>query len=331
MSKQPSCRGRRVLVVGATGYIGRHVVRELAARGHDVVALARAPAAIPGAEVRVASVTSRASIEREGIRAERFDAVVSCLASRTGLPDDARLVDQTANELVLDAARDAGVEHFVLVSAICVQRPLLEFQRAKLSFEATLARSGVTWTVVRPTAFFKSLAGQVERVKRGKPFVVFEDGTLTACKPISERDLASFVADCLDDTSKQNVVLPIGGPGPAITPRDQANMLFGLLGRPPRLRRVPLSWMDAVVAGLGMGGRLVPSLARAGELARIGRFYGTESMLVLDPTTGSYSAEATPSYGTDTLHDFYARALQHGLADQELGAHAVFDRAAPRS
>jgi divinyl chlorophyllide a 8-vinyl-reductase len=54
----------------------------------------------------------------------------------------------------------------VLLSAICVQKPLLEFQRAKLKFEAELqataeADPSLTYSIVRPTAFFKSLGGQV--------------------------------------------------------------------------------------------------------------------------------------------------------------------------
>jgi hypothetical protein len=50
---------------------------------------------------------------------------------------------------------------------------------------------------VRPTAFFKSLAGQIELVKTGKPYVMFGDGNLASCKPISEQDLARFMADCI--------------------------------------------------------------------------------------------------------------------------------------
>jgi divinyl chlorophyllide a 8-vinyl-reductase len=62
---------------------------------------------------------------------------------------------------------------FVLLSAICAQKPLLAFQHAKLAFEAALIDSGLTYSIVRPTAFSKSLSGQVERVKRGRPFLVF--------------------------------------------------------------------------------------------------------------------------------------------------------------
>jgi divinyl chlorophyllide a 8-vinyl-reductase len=52
----------------------------------------------------------------------------------------------------------------VLLSAICVQKPELAFQHAKLAFERALIDSGLAYTIVRPTAFFKSLSGQVDRV-----------------------------------------------------------------------------------------------------------------------------------------------------------------------
>ena len=52
---------------------------------------------------------------------------------------------------------------------------------------------------------------QVELVKTGKPYVMFGDGTLASCKPISEADLASFIADCVQQPDKVNQVLPIGG------------------------------------------------------------------------------------------------------------------------
>lgn len=59
---------------------------------------------------------------------------------------------------------------------------------------------------MRPTAFFKSLAGQVESVKKGGPYVMFGDGHLAACKPISEEDLAAFMADCVTEEDKKNQV-----------------------------------------------------------------------------------------------------------------------------
>ncbi len=304
---------RRVLVLGATGTIGRATVRALVSRGHEVVCLVRrrADAALPpSVGQRIVDLADPSSLARDGVRGEAFDVLVSCLASRTGLPDDAWAIDYSAQSSALHASRAAGVGHVVLLSAICVQKPVLAFQHAKLAFEAELIASGLAYTIVRPTAFFKSLSGQIERVRRGKPFLVFGDGTLTACKPISDDDLGRYLVDCLDDDARRNRVLPIGGPGEAITPKAQGERLFALLGREPRFRHVPVRLLDGIVAVLGMLGRWVPALAAKAELARIGRYYATESMLVLDPATGRYDAQATPSTGSETLYDFYASVIR---------------------
>ena len=319
-------RPRRVLFLGATGTIGRATVRALVSRGHEVICLVRRPAdtAIPaGATARIVDLTDTVSLARDGVRGEPFDVLVSCLASRTGLPDDAWSIDYGAQVNALHAGRTAGVKHVVLLSAICVQKPILAFQHAKRAFEAELIASGLDYTIVRPTAFFKSLSGQIDRVRRGKPFLVFGDGTLTACKPISDDDLGRYLADCLDDGDRRNRVLPIGGPGKAITPRAQGERLFALLGREPRFTHVPIVLLDVIVAVLATIGRWVPTLAAKAELARIGRYYATESMLVLDPATGRYDAQATPSTGSETLFDYYARVVR-GEAVAERGDHAVF-------
>ena len=336
MRTTPSTSPRRVFLLGATGTIGRATTQALLRRGHEVVCFVRPRAGVrgtlapddsarllAGATLRFGDVTDRDSLAREGFRGERFDALVSCLASRTGVPRDAWAIDHQANQHALAAAQRAGVSQVVLLSAICVQKPLLAFQHAKLAFEQALVASGLAWSIVRPTAFFKSLSGQVERVRSGRPFLVFGDGTLTACKPISDADLADYLADCLDEPDRRNRVLPIGGPGDAITPRQQGEALFRLLGRAPRFRHVPVGLLDGIVGGLGLAGRVVPALAAKAELARIGRYYATESMLVLDPATGRYDAAATPSTGTETLFDHYA-ALLRGTAATERGDHAVF-------
>ncbi len=316
----------RVLVLGATGTIGRATVPAIAGRGHEVVCLVRAGSKITapaGVTVRHGDVRDPQSFRRDGFAGEKFDAIVSCLASRTGAPVDAWAIDHGANLNALEAAKEAGVKHFVLLSAICVQRPLLEFQKAKLAFERALMQSGLDFTIVRPTAFFKSLSGQVDRVKAGRPFLVFGDGKLTSCKPISDCDLGNFIASCLDDPVRRNRILPVGGPGEAITPLDQADGLSRLLGREVKVRRVPVAMLDAIIAGLSLAGLVSKTAAEKAELARIGRYYATQSMLVLDPATGQYDAQSTPSFGSDTLFDYYGQ-LVRGEATAERGEHAVF-------
>lgn len=308
-----------VLLLGGTGTIGRAVAAALVARGHPVTALVRrADQRLPGCRMVVGDATAPGGV---AAALPGVEAVISCLASRDGAKAGAWAVEHRANSLALQAARAGGVRRFVLLSAICVQKPRLEFQRAKLAFEAELQASSLNWTIIRPTAYFKSLSGQIERVKAGRPFLVFGDGRGTACKPISDADLARFIVVRLGDAASHGRILPIGGPGPAITPLDQAAMLGDLLGRSVAVRRVPVAMMDAIVAVLSALGRLSPRLADKAEFARIGRYYATESMLVWDGAR--YDAEATPEYGRDRLADHYAALLRGEVADDR-GAHAVF-------
>ena len=324
-------RPLRVFMLGATGTIGRATVRALVRHGHEVVCFGRAPVAGSGVSAhaasdvpaRVGDVGDPESLRRDGFRGEHFDAVVSCMASRTGTPQDAWAVDHQGHRHVLQAAQRAGVRHMVLLSAICVQKPLLAFQQAKLAFERELMESGLDWSIVRPTAFFKSLSGQVDRVKQGKPFMVFGNGTLTACKPIGDDDLAEFMVGCLTDPLRVNRILPIGGPGAAMTPRQQGEQLFALLEREPKFTRVPVGLLDAIIVVLTVLGRVIPSLADKAQLARIGRYYATESMLVWNNSTQRYDADATPSTGHDTLTDFFAQRLRGDVADDRR-QHAVF-------
>ncbi len=311
---------RRVAVFGASGTIGRAVVSRLVQDGHDVVAVVRpgsdqSLAELGKAEIVTADVGNPAELAQRVFVDGACDAVISCLASRSGAPKDAWAIDYQANVNLLAGAKRARVEQFILLSAICVQKPLLAFQHAKLAFEAELQQSGLTLSIIRPTAFFKSLSGQIERVKQGKTFLIFGNGELTRCKPISDRDLAAYIVGCLDQPDRHNAVLPIGGPGPAITLREQGEMLFELTGKQPQFQSVPLALFKLASKLLSLGAGVSSWFAEKAEYARIAHYYATESMLVLDPESGEYSAEQTPEFGSDTLRDHYAAMLEAGLPD----------------
>ena len=111
------------------------------------------------------------------------DVVISCLASRTGSKKDSFAIDYQATLNCLNAAREAGARHFVMLTAFCVKSAeqkapyALQFQYAKMVMEAALRdQKDVTYTIVRPTAVFKSVSGQVEVVAGGGPFVFFDLG-----------------------------------------------------------------------------------------------------------------------------------------------------------
>ena len=289
----PPCR---ILLAGASGTIGSAVLRQLEAEGHRVHVLTR-------------GALADANTLRQAVAETQCEVVISCIASRSGAPKDAEAIDYAANAALLAAAQAAGARQFILLSAICVQKPLLAFQHAKLKFEADLAASGIDYTIIRPTAFFKSLSGQVQRVKAGKPFLIFGDGNLTRCKPISDGDLARFITGCIANPEALGCILPIGGPGPVISLREQGELLFELAGKEPRFKSISPKLFTYAERALGLGARVSDWCAEKSEYARIARYYATESMLALDPETGRYSADLTPEFGSETLRDHYAKLL----------------------
>jgi divinyl chlorophyllide a 8-vinyl-reductase len=220
---------RRVCLLGATGTIGRATVRALTLRGHEVVCFVRprpsGAAANVHPSVRIIDAWDRMTIVRDGFCGERFDAVYPAWPPA---PANHTTPGPSITGHMSKCSRRRRMRAWTISSCSqqsALQKPKLAFQHAKLAFEAELTGSGPTWSIVRPTAYFKSLSGQVERVKRGRPFMVFGDGTLTACKPISDGEPAEYLVGCLDDGSRRNRVLPIGGPGEAITPRQQGEAL----------------------------------------------------------------------------------------------------------
>jgi divinyl chlorophyllide a 8-vinyl-reductase len=90
-----------------------------------------------------------------------------------------------------------------------------------------------------------------------------------------------------------------------------------------RVKHVPLRLLQGIAATLGALGRAWPPLRAKAELARIGRYYGSESMLVWDAARGVYDADATPEHGRDRLREHVA-ALLRGERQDERREHAVF-------
>jgi divinyl chlorophyllide a 8-vinyl-reductase len=119
-------------------------------------------------------------------------------------------------------------------------------------------------------------------------------------------------------------ILPVGGPGEAMDPVRQSEVLFKLIDKKPKTIKVPVALMDGIINSLALLGNVVPAMKEAAEFGRIGKYYATESMLVYDEKTGKYDAAATPSYGTETLEMFFKRVLKDGMQGQELGDQAVF-------
>lgn len=318
-------KGKVAVIAGATGYIGKSTVRESVRQGYKTIALVRDKSKVEsdegkllfgqffeGAEIVECDVCDADKLTEtlKDISTEaaggKIDAIVSCLASRSGIKKDAYAIDYQATLNCLESGRAVNARHFVLLSAFCVKNPWLQFQQAKLKFEAALeAQKDMTYSIVRPTAFFKSVSGQLEVIQQGAPFVMFGDGEVTRCNPISEADLATYLIDSITDKSRLNKIINLGGPDEPLTMKKQGEMLFKAVGKEPNFFYAPLWLFDTIIDSLQWVADTFNSEAfeNAAETGRIGKYYAVEDMLTTDPEE---------KFGTMTLQEHYDKIAVEG-------------------
>jgi nucleoside-diphosphate-sugar epimerase len=246
----------RVLVTGATGFIGRHLVARLAAAGDDVVALVRAAGTPPRGPVRV--VTGSLT-ERDAVRAATAacDAVVH-LANASGVTDErvAHAVNVDGTALLLEAARDAGVGRVVFTSSISARRARMgPYGRTKRAAEDLVRASGVPSVILRPSLVYGDLdAGLVAtlvRHLRSLPVVpVVGDGTI-ALDPVHVDDVCDIVAECLRRDDVLGRTFDVLGPE-RVTFDDLLRRLGAALGVRPRLVHVPAGAASVAARVLGL-------------------------------------------------------------------------------
>lgn len=319
-----SGNSKNAIIAGATGYIGKAVVRESVRQGYNTFALVRDRSKVEseegkslygqffeGANIIECDVQDKDALNQsfKNICEENgsIDGVISCLASRSGIKKEAYAIDYQATLNCMEAAINAdATAHFVLLSAFCVKNPWLQFQQAKLKFEAALQEQNqLKWSIVRPTAFFKSVSGQLEVIQQGAPFVMFGDGEVTRCNPISEADLAIYLVDCITNKDRENKILNIGGPDEPMTMKKQGEMLFKSVGKEPFFVYAPLGLFDVIINSLQWVADKFQSekFENAAELGRIGKYYAVEDML----TTSSEE-----KYGVTTLQEHYDKIAVEG-------------------
>ena len=317
---------KKVLVAGATGYIGKAVVAELLDKGYFVYAIVRKEKRLEYSDQSNLKVLSLETGENSDWTKQlpRIDIIISCLASRSGCERDANFVDYSLNSDLLYFALKIKLQHFILLSAICIQKPKLAFQRAKLRFNSELVASGLRYSIVLPTAFFKSLSGQVNRIKNGKSFLVFGNGKRTSSLPISEIDLAKYIVNCIESEESWNKSLPVGGPGPAVTPLDQAKMLFEIFDKPKKIKHVSPRFFDFAIILLFPVSLFSQKIKDKLELIKIGKYYAEESMLFYDADADAYDASKTPQFGENLLYEYYCSLRDEPEKIPDMGSQKLF-------
>jgi uncharacterized protein YbjT (DUF2867 family) len=239
---------KRVLVAGAGGHLGRHVVAELSARGHRARALVRDPGKrdLAGAEEVVAADLSdpEAPLAEalEGVDVVFSAAGQSCTMQRAVERASFRDVDLPINRALLAAARAAGVQRFAYVAVLGGERLRhLDYVAAHEDFVGELAASGLDRTVIRANGFFYSYLDMLQAIRRG-PAILFGDGSARS-NPIHEADLA---VACVEAIERGLEEVDVGGPE-TLTRREEAELAFAAIGKKPRLIRLPAPLLGAAV------------------------------------------------------------------------------------
>ena len=176
---------------------------------------------LPGAEVRFGDVTDPASLAAEAFN-QPTDVVVSCLASRTG----GRIPGRSITRPPSTPIGGRGLAPCVLLQRLRAETAA-EF-RGQLAFEAELRADGeMTHSIVRPTAFFQSLGGQVESCRKGGPYVMEVTGELQADQ--RGRPGTSWPIACGMRTNETRCCRSGAGPGPRARSRRCCSELSGNL------------------------------------------------------------------------------------------------------
>ena len=317
----------KILLAGCTGYIGKELVRLLLSYGYLLICPVRNIASTKRyfSDHPNLLLTNYKDLEQTLSKHSRDPMIlVSCIASRNGGITDSWKVEYRLNMELLLLAVKFKFKKFVLLSAICVQKPKLEFQKAKLTFENELQKSPIPYDIIRPTAFFKSLSGQIERIRKGKSFLLFGNGELTSCKPISERDLSNFIKKVIERKKSKNDFYLIGGPGPSITPRQQGKILFKLLKKKESYFRINPNIFILISILLYPFSKISSRLNDYREFLKIAHYYATESMLFWNMKTKEYDSTLTPEFGSDILEDFYRDLINNKAEYKELKDQKLF-------
>jgi uncharacterized protein YbjT (DUF2867 family) len=273
---------QRLLVAGATGYLGRYVVRELKDRGYFVRALVRSKDRVGELADIVDEIVEGVVTKPESLTGvcDGMDAVFSSVGitkQKDGLTF--KDVDYQGNKNLLDAAQKAGVKKFVYVSVL--NGPTLrhlDIIDAHEAFVDELRTSGIDWAVLRPTGYFSDMGEFFEMAKKGRIWLIGNGANRV--NPIHGADLAATCADALEGTATE---IDVGGPQ-ILTWDEVAAIAFRAIDRPAKISRVPSWLMWSVVRFVRLFNR------HQGELLA---FFATMATTeVVAPSTGSRTLEA---------------------------------------
>jgi len=298
----------RILLTGATGFIGRHIGRALLESGHEVVGCSRNRHAAfrdyPGLGWMHADFASDRTVEPWRARLTGFDAVVNAAGILREKADRSfAAVHFEGPRALFEACAERGLRRVIHVSALGCERNPRPYAETKARLDRHLATLDLDWTVLRPSLVYgeDSPSSKLFRFLARLPVIpVVADGGQWL-QPIHVEDLARIVIRLLEDGAAHGEVLELGGPS-RVTYRDfLAELRASLHESGSRFLRVPLA-----VARLG---------AQASDLVGIGPVgMDTLSMLVDGNVTTANRARALLGRDPMSVREFAtSKSSRRGL------------------
>jgi uncharacterized protein YbjT (DUF2867 family) len=294
---------KRVLIAGATGYLGKFAVQAFKQQGYHVRVLTRSEKSLhtPGPftapalekddfdEVFVGEITQPETLA--GLL-DDIDLVFSCVGisrQRDGLTFEQ--VDYQCNKNLIDLCQSSSVKRFVYVSMQGAENIMqLAITQAHEKVVDALKVSGMEYRIVRPCGYYSDMGALYDMAKKGRAYLVGEGSNKMS--PIHGRDLARA---CVETAEGDEVEVEVGGPE-TMTQREAAELAFDVLGKPVKISVIPMWVARGLVKFIALlstqFGDLAEFIVTAGEIDGVGPPRGTitlrsyfESLQAEDATT----------------------------------------------
>ncbi len=239
---------KRVLVAGATGYLGRFVVKAFKARGYWVRALGRSTEKLESIEEYADELTIGEVTDTDSLRGvcDDIDIVFSSVGiTRQKDGVTYRDVDYQGNKNLLTVAEAAGVKQFIYVHVLGAEHMRhVALVQAKQAFVDELEQSRLDHRIICPSGFFSDMEEFFEMARSGRVFL-FGDGS-NRINPIHGADLAEV---CVDAAEGKERKVEVGGPE-VFTYRQIAELAFDVLDKPPKVMSTPRALVGLFVGAL---------------------------------------------------------------------------------
>lgn len=242
-----------VAVIGATGFVGSHLVPHLSQAGHRVIAISSSGRQLP---VWTDTVVARKADVSTGAGLDECIAGADAVVHLVAIPRESKgksfeEINVRGTQRVVEAAKRVGVSRFVHLSAMgVIDDPTLNYLASKWRGEQAVRGSSLDWVVLRPSLLFGEGDGFFNIVKTTlrfwSPGIVAIPGKGDArFQPLSSDDLAIAVEKSLTDAGRAGSVYELGGPD-WVTYRQIVDEVM----RVTRMRRLKVPMPISVISAL---------------------------------------------------------------------------------